>query len=254
LDARIKIVVRFDATIDVMTIDLETTGQAEAQRFREDLNLRITETTRIMSHTLDKDANHIVAELERAATAGTLHEERADVEMAKVDNMREHKRFVYNWAHVMLTTRLMEVLRTLAWRLKDIVRKREYTGSELQRLAAEFEDRFEIKLSNAPTGILFLEGMILARNKIVHNGGMVWETVSNPDIIMAEGEEPWKPKELDQDFKERFGEYVDGDRITSTEEVFGTNTKKALAFTEWVTGQFDEFANLLTLPTGSRAS
>jgi hypothetical protein len=236
--------------------DLEL-GRTEAERFREDLYLRIIGTTTLMSHALDEHASGIIADLQHAAASGVLHEDRAEVEWAKVADVAEHERFVYNWAHVMLTTRVIDALRALSGLLTEIVPKGDYRKKgrgELQRLEAEFAERFNITLSSAPTGTIFLEGMVLARNKIVHNGAMLWEAITKPNRILIEGDEPWTPEKPDQDFVQRFPTYVDGDRVTSTKDVFETNVAKALAFTEWLADQFDKFVSLLTLPTGSTPS
>ena len=84
-----------------------TPGASETERFRADLYLRILGTTQVMSHLLDETADSILSAVQHAAAKGTLHEDRADVELAKVVDCVEHERFVYNWAHVMLTTRVM---------------------------------------------------------------------------------------------------------------------------------------------------
>lgn len=169
----------------------------------------------------------------------------------------EHSRFTYNWAHVMLTTRVVDALKTLSGHLIDPRPKgRCSKKGEILRLSAEFADRFNIELSECPKGVALLEGMVLARNKIVHNGAMAWEACSDPDAIAVEGAEEWSPSKCDRDFVERFPEYVDSDkRITVTEQLFKTNTEWASAFVTWVSGQFDSFVQLLTKPTaGCRPS
>jgi hypothetical protein len=232
-------------------------GRSEAERFQEDLHLRIIGTTTLMSHALDEQASGIIVDLQRAATAGILREDRAEAEWAKVADMVEHERFVYNWAHVMLTTRVIDALRALGGLLTEIVPKGDYRKKgrgELQRLEAEFAERFNIKLSDAPTGVLFLEGMVLTRNKIVHNGAMLWEATTNPNSILIEAEEPWAPGKPDQDFVNRFPIYIDGNRVTNTKALFETNVNEALRFTAWLTEQFDNSVHLLTLTTGSAPS
>ncbi len=117
-------------------------------------------------------------------------------------------------------------------------------------MRCEFADRFGIDFSRCPTGDSFLEGMVLARNKIVHNGAMVWEASSRPDPIVSEGtHEEWSPSKFDQDFVNRFPEYSESaGRITVTEELFKTNTQRALEFVTWVGEQVDSFLRLLTRP------
>lgn len=71
-----------------------TPGRTEADRFREDLYLRIVGTTTVMSHALDEHASGVIADLQRAATARTLHEEREAIEWGRVADAAEHERFV----------------------------------------------------------------------------------------------------------------------------------------------------------------
>lgn len=222
-------------------------GAHELERFREDLYLRILGTTEVMHHLLDTTADGIITAVQEAAAKGLLHEDRADVELGKVVDCVEHQRYVANWAHVMLTTRVVDVLRALSWLLVEVRPKGNYykkDRSEVQRLEAEFADRFGITLGDAPTGTGFLEGMVVARNKIVHNAGMLWEASSQPNTITTEGE-PWTPKAFDQDFATRFPEYVDGERITIKKEPFDANVTRSVAFVEWVCERFDEFVQLL---------
>jgi hypothetical protein len=236
--------------------DAWTPGTTEAERFREDLYLRIRGTTMLMNHALDKDATGIIADLQCAAATGMLHEERADIEWDKIADIAQHERFVYNWAHVMLTTRVVDTLRTLAAHLNGIVPKANYgkTGGELGRLAAEFSMRCNIDLSKSPDGVEFLEGMVLARNKIIHNAGMLWEGSSDPNTIQVEGDEPWTPATHDQEFIKRFPVYADNDRITITKELFETNANLSLRFIEWLTNRFDQFVRFLNAPTTSTPS
>jgi len=84
-------------------------GASEFERFREDLYLRIGNTATMMSQALDRNANTITTALQRASGAGLLHPDRADHEEAKLADISEHERFVYNWALVMLTTRTIGV-------------------------------------------------------------------------------------------------------------------------------------------------
>lgn len=227
-----------------------TPGADEAERFREDLHLRILGTTQAISHLLDETASGVLRAIQDAAAKGALHDEREDVEMAKVDDCAEHERYVYNWAHVMRTTRVVDVLRALSWLLSEVVPKGNHQGYELKRLGAEFTDRFHIALGDAPNGIGFLEGMVLARDKIVHNAGMAWEASSQPDVILSEGAPAWSPKTTDQTFVQRFPEYVDGiHRISVTKEVLKRNAEQSQAFVTWLTARFDAFVQLLTAET-----
>ena len=142
-----------------------TPGAHEVERFREDLYLRILGTTTVMTHLLEKTTDTIISAVQDAAAKGVLHEERADVELEKAVDCVEHQRYVCNWAHVMLTTRVVDVLRRLSWLLVEVFPKGHYRKkgySEVQALAAEFQDRFQITLGDAPTGIVFLEGMVAA--------------------------------------------------------------------------------------------
>ena len=232
-----------------------TPGTHETERFREDLYLRIVGTAETMNRILDGQADTVLRNLRKAEADGRLHEERADVEMATVCDSDEHSRFTYNWAHVMLATRVLDFLRKLSAHLTDIQPKGKYSGqSEVQRLTAEFAARFRIDFSKVPVGDSFLEGMVVARNKIVHNGAMAWELSSRPDTILVEGaEETWCPSKFDQEFVERFPEYVDGtDRITVTATLFSENVEQALRFVTAVGEQIDSFVRLLSLPPTGR--
>ena len=227
-----------------------TPGARETECFREDLYLRIVGTAETMNRILDEEAETVLFNLRKAAADGNLHEERADVDMVAFFDSIEHSRFTYNWAHVMLTTRVMDMLKTLCSHLVDSRRKGKYCGSEFLRIRAEFADRFEIDFSRCPTGDSFLEGMVLARNKIVHNGAMVWEASSRPSYVVVEGtDEQWSPTTFDRDFVDRFSEYGDSSaRITVTGTLFDTNVELALAFVTWVGEQLDSFVRLLAKP------
>lgn len=229
-------------------------GQFEAESFREDLDLRIVGTTAVMSHALDQDAGDVIDELQRTAASGLLHDELAEIEWAKVSDIYEHKRFVYNWAHVMLSTRVVDALRRLARLLQEEKPKGNYSEkrtTEVDRLANEFAHRFKIEFSSCPTGKPFLQGMVIARNKIVHNGAMLWEAKSNPNPILIEGEEePWIPEVDDQEFVKQFPAHADGDRITITEEIFAANAENSLRFIEWLTGEFDKYVEFSARPAG----
>jgi hypothetical protein len=232
-----------------------TPGADEAERFREDLYLRIVGTAETMARILDGRAASALSDSHNIAADGKLHEDRmtAEMEAAEMEAayVAEHSRFTYNWAHVMLTTRVVDALKTLSGHLIDARPKgRCSKKGEISRLSAEFADRFKIKFSKCPSGDAFLEGMVLARNKIVHNGAMAWEACSNPDAIVVEGTEDWSPSKCDRDFVARFPEYVDSDkRITVAEQLFKTNTERASTFVTWVCGQFDSFVQLLTRPS-----
>jgi hypothetical protein len=152
----------------------------------------------------------------------------------------------------MLTTRVLDTLKTLSWHLVDFRPKGDYAGkSEFLRLRSEFADRYKIDFSKCSTGDSFLEGMVLARNKIVHNGAAVWEASSRPDAIVVEGTQyEWSPSESDQSFVSRFPGYVDStNRITVMEDLFKTNVERALVFVEWVGEQLDLFVQLLAKPS-----
>ena len=149
-----------------------TPGAREAERFREDVYLRIVETAATMARILDGRTDAVLSSLRKAAADGNLHEEREAVEMEAVLDSVEHSRFTFNWAHVMLTTRVVDVLKTLWGDLIDFRPKGTYVKGDIRRLSAEFADRFKIDFSKCPSGDSFLEGMVLARNKIVHNGTM----------------------------------------------------------------------------------
>jgi hypothetical protein len=220
----------------------------EAESFREDLYLRSVGTAETMARILDGQAETLLSKRQETAADGRLHEDRADVEMARASDSMEHARFMYNWAHVMLTTRVLDVLKTLSSHFVELRPKRKYHGCDFLRLKSEFADRFGIEFSKCPTGDSFLEGMVLARNKIVHNGAMAWEASSHPDAIVVEGTcEEWSPSKFDQDFVNRFPEYADGaDRITVTEELFKSNAGRVLEFVTWVGEQVDAFVQLPT--------
>jgi len=87
---------------------------------------------------------------------------------------------------------------------------------------------------------------VLARNKIVHNSGMVREPALKKNRK--------KQAEEDQAFVDKWPEYVDGDRITITKKTFEENVTRSLAFIDRVTGGFDRFVELLAVPTSSRPS
>jgi hypothetical protein len=235
-------------------------GIQEADRFREDVYLRIVATVETMARILDGRAEAVLSSLRKTAAAGLLHEDREAVEMEKVYDSIEHSRFTYNWAHVMLTTRVLDALKTLLGQLVGFPLKSMHSdkgapscarrSGEIPRLAAEFADRFEIDFSKCPSGDSFLEGMVLARNKIVHNGAMAWEASSSPDAIVIEGTDEWSPSKCDRDFATRFPEYIDGaNRITVSEELFKTNVERTMAFVTWVGERLDSFVQLLTKPS-----
>jgi hypothetical protein len=227
-------------------------GAYEFERFREDLYLRIWGTTSVMSHALDRDANTITTALQRASEAGALHPDRADIEYAKVADIAEHERFVYNWTLVMLTTRTIDALKHLTLVADKLAPKYHRHGkSDLEKLTNEFQERYNITLADATTGIAFLEGMRIARNKIVHNASALYELTSDPNAILAEGEPAWTPKPADQDFLQHYPEYADGEHITITKHVFEQRAQQALDFIAYATERFDHFIQLLAAPTGT---
>ena len=227
-----------------------TPGAQEAERFREDVYLRIVATAETMVRSLDGRAETVLSSLRKAAADGNLHEEREAVELEAVLDSVEHSRFTFNWAHVMLTTRVVDVLKTLSGDLIAVRPKGTYSvKGEIRRLSAEFADRFKIDFSKCPSGDPFLEGMVLARNKIVHNGAMAWEASSSPDA-RVEGTDEWSPWKCDRDFATRFPEYIDGaNRITVPEKLFKTNVERTMAFVTWVGERLDSFVQLLTKPS-----
>ena len=235
-------------------------GGYEVDRFREDVYLRIVATAETMAQILDGRAEAVLSSLRKAAAAGLLHDDREAVEMEKVCDSIEHSRFTYNWAHVMLTTRVLDALKTLLGQLVGFPPKSTHSdkgapscarrSGEIPRLAAEFADRFGIDFLKCPSGDAFLEGMVLARNKIVHNGAMAWEASSSPGAIVVEGTEEWSPSKRDQEFVTRFPEYVDSaNRITVSEVLFKTNVELASAFVTWAGERLDLFVQLLTNPS-----
>jgi hypothetical protein len=237
-----------------------TPGAQEAERFREDVYLRIMATAETMARILDGRAETVLSSLRKAAAHGLLHEDREAVEMEKVCNFVEHSRFTYNWAHVMLTTRVLDALKTWSGHLVDLRPRVTHSDKgappcarrkgEMLRLREEFADRFKIEFSKGPSGKEFLEGMVLARNKIVHNGAMAWEASSNPDAIVVEGTDESSPSKCDRDFKTRFPAYIDGaSRITVSEDLFKTNVERTMAFVTWVGERLDSFVQLLTKPS-----
>jgi hypothetical protein len=228
-----------------------TPGAHELERFREDLYLRINATTASMSEQLNRGTDAILAAVESAAKSGALHPERADVEYEKVADLAEHERFVYNWALVMLTTRTIDTFKHLIRAANNLVPPcPQVRGSELDKLTNDFQARCNIHLADAPTGIDFLDGMRLARNKIVHNAGNLYELSSDPNPIQAEDDAPWQPSMHDRDFVQRFPAYADADRITVTKELFEQQTEYCLTFVTYVTERFDRFVQLLSAPAG----
>jgi hypothetical protein len=132
-------------------------GAQETECFREDLYLRIVGTAETMSRILDGQAETVLSKLQKAAADGRLHEDRADIEMAPVCDSIEHARFIYNWAHVMLTTRVLDVLKTLSSHSVGLRPKGKSAGqSEFLRLRSEFADRFGIEFSKCPTSDSFV--------------------------------------------------------------------------------------------------
>jgi len=237
-----------------------TPGADEVERFRVDLYLRIVGTAETMARILNGRAETVMSKLRQAAADGDLHEDREAVEMEAVFDSVEHCRFTYNWAHVMLTTRVVDVLKTWSGHLIDLRPRGTYSdkgaptcarrAKEIPRLRTEFADRFKIEFSKCPSGDSFLEGMVLARNKIVHNAALAWEASSSPDDIEVEGTEEGAPSKCDRDFVIRFPEYVDSaNRITVTEALFKTNVERARDFVRWVGEQLDSFVQLLTKPS-----
>ena len=237
-----------------------TPGAQEAERFREDLYLRIVATAETMARILDGRAETVLSSLRKAAANGILHEDREAVEMEAVSDCVEHLRFTYNWAHVMLTTRMVDALKTWSAHLVDFQPKAKSSdkgtpscarrAAEIRRLGAEFAVRFTIEFSKCPNGDSFLEGMVIARNKIVHNGAMAWQAASNPDTIVVEGTEEWSPWKCDREFVAEFREYVDSaNRITVSEELFKANAERTMAFITWVGEHIDSFVQLVTKPS-----
>jgi len=231
-----------------------TPGAQGTECFREELFLRIVGTAGAMSRMLEAEAHTVLSKLQKAAAEGSLCDDRAEVEMAAVGYAAEHSTFIYNWVHVMLTTRVLDALRTLSWDLADVCPKGKYSGKcELKRLQLEFVDRFGIEFSRSPVGDAFLEGMVVARNKIVHNGARAFEASSPSDAIAIEGTEAeWSPSNFDREFVARFPDYVDGtDRIAVSETLFKANVDQALAFVSWVGEQIDSFVKLLVEPAAA---
>lgn len=232
-----------------------TPGADEAERFRGDLHLRILGTAETMARILDGHAETALSNWRNVAADGNLDEDRKTIEIEAAEMeafyAAEHSRFTYNWAHVMLTTRALDVLRALSWHLTDLRPKGKYSGpGEIPKLRAEFAERFKIEFSECPSGYSLLEGMVVARNKVVHNGSMAWEASSRPDAILVEGTNVWSPSKVDRDFVARFPEYVDSDkRITVTEALFKVNVERTSAFVTWVGERFDSFVRLLTRPS-----
>ena len=63
-------------------------------------------------------------------------------------------------------------------------------------------------------------------------------------------EEEWSPSKRDQEFVNRFPEYVDSaNRITVSEVLFKTNVELASAFVTWAGERLDLFVQLLTNPS-----
>ena len=94
-------------------------GAQEVDRFREDVYLRIIATVETLARILDGRAEVVFSSLRKAAATGLLHEDREPVEMEKVCDSIEHSRFTYNWAHVMLTTRVLDALTSLSGQMVD---------------------------------------------------------------------------------------------------------------------------------------
>lgn len=243
---------------DTSALGRWTPGADEAERFREDLYLRIVRTAETMNRILDERKDSVLSNLRKAEADGKLHEERADYEMAAFSEYAEHSRYTYNWAHVMLTTRMVDGLKRLSSDLAAIRPKCKYPKkkskereSEVSLLRSKFAVRFNIAFANSPTGESFLEGMACARNKIVHNRAMVWEESSLPVNIVLEGaNNEWSPSKRDQDFVTQYPEYVDScEQITVTEALFNTNADRAMAFVKWVGEQVDSFVRLLSEPS-----
>jgi hypothetical protein len=236
--------------IEISGLGEWTPGAQEVGRFREDLDLRIVATAETMARTLEARAETVLSRLRQAEATGNLREDREAVAMEAVFDSVEHLRFTYNWAHVMLTTRVVDVLKTLSLQLIDLRPKGKCSEKgEIPRLRAEFADRFRLELSQCPSGDSFLEGMVLTRNKIVHNGSMAWEALSTPD----EGAESWSPWKCGRDFVASFPEYVDSsNRITVTEELFCQNVERAKVFVTWVGEHLDPFVQLLAKPSAGR--
>lgn len=240
---------------DTRGLGIWTPGANEAERFREDLYLRIVQTAETMNRILDERMDSVISNLRKAKADGNLSEEREDFEMAAVWQDADHSRHTYNWAHVMLTTRTIDVLKRLLSDLAAIQPKSKYnkkksTGrtSEVCLLRSKFVDRFNIAFANSPTGDSFLEGMACARNKIVHNRAMLWEESSLPVEIVVEGEHnEWSSCKPDQNFVADYPEYVGScDQITVTDALFNTNVERALTFVTWVGEQVDSFVRLLS--------
>lgn len=157
-----------------------TPGAREIERFREDLYLRIVGTAETMNRILDEEAETVLSALRRAAAGGNLDEERMEFELGTVSDSVENSRFAYNWAHVMLTTRVLDAIKTWSSQLVCFVPEGKPYNPEVDYLRSEFVSRFKIDFSGCSTGDSFLIGMILARNKIVHNRAMAWKQRAAP--------------------------------------------------------------------------
>jgi hypothetical protein len=81
----------------------------------------------------------VLSNWRNVAADGKLHDEAKTAEMEalemEVSYAVEHSRFTYNWVHVMLTTRVLDVLKTLLGHLNDIRPEGKYSDEgEIPRL------------------------------------------------------------------------------------------------------------------------
>ena len=88
--------------------------------------------------------------LRKAAAAGLLHDDREAVEMEKVCDSIEHSRFTYNWAHVMLTTRVLDALKTFSSQLVEFRPKGTYYERELLRLRSRVRRSLRDRILEMP--------------------------------------------------------------------------------------------------------
>ncbi len=246
-----------------------TFGAFEIERFEEDLHLRILASAEAIKRLMDDQAETAHRALAEAPTRDNLSEWHAEDLMATASEAIESTRFAYNWADVILTSRVVDAIKNWYSSLVAITAPfaewtlpRTKKCSEVQKFALDFERRFNIRFSCCPIGDSFLHGMVLARNKIVHNGAAVRE-VSRPDYIPVAEDLPGTfgtglgrqmPAELDpdDDFRQACPEYVDTlDRVTVTIDLFDNNVQRSLAFIRWLGEQVDLFVLLSDARPGS---
>lgn len=168
----------------------------EAQSFEWDLHILIIGTMKAGEEQLSKETDKALADLDKYAEHPKANHERLSDE--RVDALwmySDQTRFLRNSALVSLTSRLYQALRRMAntaERFSPRTQPRYSDGrfggkNEFKRLWNEIEARFGLDMQANQARINFVEPMVLARNKIVHEGSEISQLKDDftPDLSFA---------------------------------------------------------------------